>query len=74
MRFIGKVGQTGIARAPKLLFSLRKNGKLVNPLRTDFTEGDPVPAEHRNHFEHEAEQILRDLEATPIMGIHERHS
>jgi murein DD-endopeptidase MepM/ murein hydrolase activator NlpD len=71
---IGKVGQTGIARAPKLLFSLRKNGKLVNPLRTDFTEGDPVPAEHRNHFEHEAEQLLRDLEATPIMGIHERHS
>ncbi|MGB0588538.1 MAG: M23 family metallopeptidase [Myxococcota bacterium] len=71
---IGKVGQTGIARAPKLLFSLRKNGKLVNPLRTDFTEGDPVPDEHRAHFETEVDQLLRDLEATPITGIHERHS
>jgi murein DD-endopeptidase MepM/ murein hydrolase activator NlpD len=71
---IGKVGQSGIARAPKLLFSVRKNGKLVNPLRTDFIEGDPVPDEHRAHFETEVDQLLRDLEATPITGIHERHS
>ena len=71
---IGKVGQSGIARHPKLLFSLRRNGKLVNPLRKDFSEGNPVPEEHRPHFEHEVEEILRDLQATPIMGIHERHS
>ena len=71
---IGKVGQSGIAREPKLLFSLRRNGKLVNPLRTDFTEGSPVPDEHRGHFEDEVDQLLRDLEATPITGIHERHS
>jgi len=71
---IGHVGQTGLARAPKLLFSLRKNGKLVNPLRRDFTEGDPVPVEHFGDFEHKTDELLRDLEATPITGIHEHHS
>lgn len=71
---LGHVGKSGRASEPKLLFSLRRNGKLVNPLKLKFSEADPVPAEHREHFEHEAQQLLRDLDATPVIGIHERRS
>ncbi len=71
---LGHVGQSGRASEPKLLFGLRRNGKLVNPLKLNVSEADPVPAEHREHFEHEAQQLLRDLDATAVIGIHERRS
>jgi murein DD-endopeptidase MepM/ murein hydrolase activator NlpD len=71
---IGHVGQSGKTSQPKLLFSLRQNGKLVNPLKLKFAEADPVPAERHDHFEHEVQTLLRDLEATPVVGTHERRS
>lgn len=71
---LGQVGQSGKASEPKLLFSMRKGGKLVRPLKMKFSEADPVPTEFREHFDNEVEQVLRDLEATPIIGVHERRS
>lgn len=71
---IGYVGQTGQTREPKLRFSLRRNGKLINPLRRKFAEADPVPGEFRSHFDHEVQQMLRDLETATVIGIHDRRS
>lgn len=65
---IGYVGSSGDAKEPQLLFSLRKKGRLVNPLRMNAAEANPIEAEHREHFDKEVEAILEDLEATPIQG------
>ncbi|MGM0574420.1 MAG: M23 family metallopeptidase [Myxococcota bacterium] len=71
---IGQVGTSGRADEPKLMFSLRKNGRLVNPLKMKFSEADPVPARFREHFGHQVHTLLEDLESTPVIGIHERRS
>lgn len=69
---IGKVGKTGDADSPQLTYSLKKDGRFVNPLKMSYSEGDPVAPEHRSHFEHEVEQILDDLDHTPVIGVAER--
>lgn len=71
---LGKVGKEKGEDAAELVFSLRKNGRLMDPLKTRFTEGDPVAPEHKAHFDHEVEQILQDLQATPVIGVLERRS
>lgn len=71
---IGKVGSSGDADSPQLLFSLRKDGKLQNPLKLSYSEGEPVAEEHRTHFEAEVKQLIEDLEAMPVIGTHERKS
>ena len=71
---LGKVGKDKGQDAAELVFSLRKNGRLMDPLKTRFTEGDPVAPEHKAHFDHEVEQILQDLQATPVIGVLERRS
>lgn len=63
---LGAVGRSGKTSEPKLLFSLRRNGKVVNPFKVKFAEADPVPAEHRDHFDDQVEHLLRDLETTPL--------
>jgi len=71
---LGKVGKEKGQDAAELVFSLRKNGRLMDPMKTRFTEGDPVAPEHKAHFDHEVEQILQDLQATPVIGVLERRS
>ncbi len=71
---LGKVGKTGDADSPQLLFSLRKDGKLVNPLKLSYAEGEPVSTEHLEHFQNEVKQLLGDLEQTPVIGVNERRS
>ncbi|MEC9071048.1 MAG: peptidoglycan DD-metalloendopeptidase family protein [Myxococcota bacterium] len=71
---LGYMGKTGKTSEPKLVFSLRRNGELLNPLQQKFSEGDPVPEEHRSHFEDNLQDRLRDLEATTVIGVHERRS
>jgi len=65
---VGKVGKS----TSELVFSLRKDGRLVNPLKLTYAEGDPVAPEHKSHFEHEVQQLLEDLEKTLVIGAHER--
>lgn len=69
---VGKVGKGTKTESPELLFSLRKDGRLVNPLKMTYAEGDPVAPEHKSHFEHEVQQLLEDLDKTPIVGAQER--
>lgn len=69
---IGKVGSSGDADAPQLLFSLRKDGKLQNPLKLSYSEGEPVSQEHKAHFDAEVKQLIEDLEAIPVIATHER--
>lgn len=71
---LGKVGKTGDADSPQLLFSLRKDGKLVNPLKVTYADGEPVASEHMEHFLNEVKQLLGDLEEMPVIGVHERRS
>ncbi len=71
---LGRIGKSGKAKEPKLLFSLRKKGKLMRPLTMKFSEADPVPPEFQEHFDNEVQQLLQDLEATPIIGVNERRS
>ena len=86
---IGKVGKGDGAKAAKgkgrdkgadaeadgeLVFSLRKNGKFMDPLKTRFTEADPVAPEHKEQFDREVEQVLQDLEAMPVIGVLERRT
>lgn len=69
---IGKVGSSGDADSPQLLFSLRKDGKLQNPLKLSYSEGEAVSQEHKAHFDAEVKQLIEDLEAIPVIGQHER--
>lgn len=69
---IGQVGRTGSAKTPQLMFSVRRHGKLLNPLRLTTHEGPPVPGKHKRHFEREIKKLLDKLESTPIIGIDER--
>jgi murein DD-endopeptidase MepM/ murein hydrolase activator NlpD len=71
---IGTVGQSGSATEPKLLFSLRKNGKLVNPMRLKFSESGPVSDDMRGHFDQHTKEVLKDLEAIPVVSTQERRS
>lgn len=69
---IGKVGSSGDADSPSSLFSLRKDGKLQNPLKLSYSEGEPVSQEHKAHFDAEVKQLIEDLEAIPVIATHER--
>jgi len=71
---IGKVGSSGDADSPQLLFSLRKDGKLQNPLKLSYSEGEAVSQEHKAHFDAEVKQLIEDLESIPVVGQHERKS
>jgi murein DD-endopeptidase MepM/ murein hydrolase activator NlpD len=71
---IGSVGKSGNTRSPQLLFSLRKRGRLVNPLKMHATEADPISDTHRSHFKKEVQELLESLDATPIIGVSERKS
>ncbi len=63
---IGRVGQSGRASEPKLLFSVRKKGKLKNPLKLDRAEADPVSPLYRDHFDSQVQELLGDMASTPI--------
>ena len=71
---IGTVGKSGNTKTPQLLFSLRKSGRLVNPLRMHAAEADPISEAQREHFDVQIKKLLDDLEQTPIIGISERRS
>ena len=70
---LGKVGTAAKTDGPHLLFSLRKDGHLLNPLKASYSEGEPISPEHKSHFEHEVQQLLEDLDATPVVEVRERH-
>jgi murein DD-endopeptidase MepM/ murein hydrolase activator NlpD len=71
---IGYVGQSGQAAEPKLRFSVRKNGRLLDPRRLATTDGDPISTDHEKHFRSVVDERLEALDETQVIGIHDRRS
>jgi murein DD-endopeptidase MepM/ murein hydrolase activator NlpD len=71
---IGYVGQSGQAAEPKLRYSIRKNGQLLDARRLGATDGNPISAEQNEHFQSVVNERLEALDETQIIGIHDRRS
>jgi murein DD-endopeptidase MepM/ murein hydrolase activator NlpD len=50
-QLIGFVGMTGVANGPHVHYEFLKNGRHINPRRTDLGDGVPVPDARRAEFE-----------------------
>jgi murein DD-endopeptidase MepM/ murein hydrolase activator NlpD len=71
---IGYVGQSGQAAEPKLRYSVRKKGRLLDPRRLGTTGSEPVSEEHMEHFRSLVKERIEALDQTDVIGIHERRS
>jgi len=58
---IGRLGQKVDNDGAKMVFSLRKDGRFVNPLKATLAEGAAVSPDHRSHFEHTVKSLLDTL-------------
>jgi murein DD-endopeptidase MepM/ murein hydrolase activator NlpD len=65
---IGKLGRKSDAEGARLQYSLRKDGRFVNPLKATFAEGAAVSPDHRAHFEHTVKSLLETLGEIPVDG------
>jgi murein DD-endopeptidase MepM/ murein hydrolase activator NlpD len=65
---IGKLGRKADDEGARLQYSLRKDGRFVNPLKATFAEGAAVSPDHRAHFEHTVKSLLETLGEIPVDG------
>jgi murein DD-endopeptidase MepM/ murein hydrolase activator NlpD len=62
---LGAVGATGLATAPHLDYRMLRDGRFVNPLRTQTPRAEPLPDEEMPAFDEAAAQALALLEGVP---------
>jgi len=50
-QLVGRVGSTGLATGPHLHYQMWKNGRYVDPMKTDLPNQAPLPAGERSAFD-----------------------
>jgi murein DD-endopeptidase MepM/ murein hydrolase activator NlpD len=66
---VGYVGSTGISTGPHLHYQLMKYGRAVDPAAVRTPAGDPIPGAARERFAEVRDDLLRELDPTPLVVL-----